>query len=582
MATRTLTVNLVGRSKNLERAFDRSSKSAGSMAAGIGKATRMAAKSMVGLGAVFVGGAFAAKQFVDVAVDVQESLSKNIVVFGDAADGVAAFADTAAEALGMSRRQALEATGTFGTLAAAMKIPERQAAEMSTTMTALAADMASFNNASPEETLLALQSGLRGEAEPLRRFGVLLDAATLKQEALRQGLIDNTKTALTPVQKALAAYSVILEQTKIQQGDFERTSDGLANVQRTLAARLENVKEKLGDQLMPLFEAAAAWMLDTGVPAIEGLVTSFGNLGDSEFLQGVSTNIGELWDGLSTRLGDIADSPKWDILAGAFESIPTWAGDALLDLDAIDWSDVGLDELLDVFGGIVSDLDVIMMQEVLPGIGRLGGEIGSEFTLWLGRSIGEAIPGIAADAAAAFDFFFATNFSDYFGEDASGWTADWMENTGLVKITEWGLSTGFGFLQGIGNAFKAPPSDFGTDPGTWAGENVDSGTPTFGMTPSERLEQDVINALFGPKPSPKRTGPIGDMMGPLGVSQQAAVDTVMGFISGLGPASSSRHATGNSIVVNMPPGSDGDDVVAALSRWSQVNGPLPAQLVSFG
>jgi hypothetical protein len=66
------------------------------------------------------------------------------------------------------------------------------------------------------------------------------------------------------------------------------------------------------------------------------------------------------------------------------------------------------------------------------------------------------------------------------------------------------------------------------------------------------------------------------------VSQQAAVDTVMGFISGLGPASSSRHATGNSIVVNMPPGSDGDDVVAALSRWSQVNGPLPAQLVSFG
>jgi len=193
MATRTLTVNLVGRTKSLERAFDRSSKSAGSMASGIGKATRMASKSLLGLGGVFVGAALASKPLVDAAVDVQESLSKNTVVFGQAAEGVAAFADTAADALGMSRRQALEATGTFGTLAAAMKIPEAQAADMATTMTQLAADMASFNNASPEETLIALQSGLRGEAEPLRRFGVLLDAATMKQEALKQGLIDNEK-----------------------------------------------------------------------------------------------------------------------------------------------------------------------------------------------------------------------------------------------------------------------------------------------------------------------------------------------------------------------------------------------------
>ena len=50
MATRTLTVNLVGRTKSLERAFDRSSKSAGSMASGITRATRMASKALLGLG----------------------------------------------------------------------------------------------------------------------------------------------------------------------------------------------------------------------------------------------------------------------------------------------------------------------------------------------------------------------------------------------------------------------------------------------------------------------------------------------------------------------------------------------------
>ena len=95
-------------------------------------------------------------------------------------------------------------------------------------MTKLAADMASFGNVGVEETLTALQAGLRGEAEPLRRFGVLLDAATLKTKALQMGLVDNEKKALTPQAKALAAYEVILEQTLIQQDDFIRTSDGVA------------------------------------------------------------------------------------------------------------------------------------------------------------------------------------------------------------------------------------------------------------------------------------------------------------------------------------------------------------------
>ena len=88
MATRTLTVNLVGRTKNLERAFDRTSRSANSMAGGISKAVGGAGRAMLGLGAVFAGGAFAAKQFVDVAVDVEESLSKNTVVFGDSAASI--------------------------------------------------------------------------------------------------------------------------------------------------------------------------------------------------------------------------------------------------------------------------------------------------------------------------------------------------------------------------------------------------------------------------------------------------------------------------------------------------------------
>ncbi len=44
----------------------------------------------------------------------------------------------------------------------------------------------------------------------------------------------------------------------------------------------------------------------------------------------------------------------------------------------------------------------------------------------------------------------------------------------------------------------------------------------------------------------------------------------------------SSRWSGATINVHLPPGSDGDDVVDALSRWVQMNGPLPDQLTGVG
>ena len=41
------------------------------------------------------------------------------------------------------------------------------------------ADLASFHNTSPEEAIEAIGSAFRGEAEPMRKYGVLLDDASL-------------------------------------------------------------------------------------------------------------------------------------------------------------------------------------------------------------------------------------------------------------------------------------------------------------------------------------------------------------------------------------------------------------------
>ena len=166
------------------------------------------------------------------------------------------WASTSATAIGQSQQQALEAAGTFGNLFTALKIGGPAAATMSTSLVNLAGDLASFNNVSPQEALDALRSGLTGETEPLKRFGVNMNEATLKAKAMELGISKGTGV-LDPAAKAQAAYALIMEQTTTAQGDFARTSDGLANQQRIMAAQFENTKANLGTALLPVMTQAA-------------------------------------------------------------------------------------------------------------------------------------------------------------------------------------------------------------------------------------------------------------------------------------------------------------------------------------
>lgn len=221
------------------------------------------------------GGALAAAGVVKIFTDVigeasslNESISKNTVVFGESSTAVLDFAANADTALGQSKSQALEATGTFGNLLRAVGLTEGESAGMSTTMTALASDLASFNNTSVDEALVALRSGLVGETEPLKRFGVNLNEARLKQEALELGIYSGTGV-LDANQKALAANRAIMEDTTLAQGDFARTSDGLANQQKILGAQFDNVKATIGTALLPVVTSFVSFLNENLRPAIE-------------------------------------------------------------------------------------------------------------------------------------------------------------------------------------------------------------------------------------------------------------------------------------------------------------------------
>jgi hypothetical protein len=315
--TRTLTVNFVGRTGNLEKSFKRVYKGSSLMSDKMMRATRMASIGFTALAGVAVGAAMALKPMIDKAASMEESLSKNNIVFGESAAAVEAFAETSLHAFGVTERAALEATGVIGTLGSALGMTEADSASMATTLVGLAGDMASFNDASVEETLTAIQAGLRGESEPLRRFGVLLDAATLKAKALETGIITNTKDALTPQTKALAAYAVILEQTGIQMGDFTRTADSATNQSKLLAGEWDKIQTEIGTALLPAFTSIVTHLNEEVLPALRTFWSDpswyeGGVLAGKVLGSGVVVGITGALDGLSQdEIDDLGWQDSW-------------------------------------------------------------------------------------------------------------------------------------------------------------------------------------------------------------------------------------------------------------------------------
>jgi hypothetical protein len=206
---------------------------------------------------------------VKAASDLGETISKVNVIFGDSAKDIETFAEGAASALGQTKQQALDAAATFATFGKSAGLSGKDLTKFSTDFVTLASDLASFNNTSPEAAINAIGSALRGEAEPLRAYGVLLDDASLRQAALSMGIIKTTKDALTPQQKVLAAQTLIYQQTSAAQGDFERTSDGLANKTRILTAQMENAKVQIGEALLPVVVEIATFIGDKVIPVFQ-------------------------------------------------------------------------------------------------------------------------------------------------------------------------------------------------------------------------------------------------------------------------------------------------------------------------
>jgi hypothetical protein len=345
---RTLKLALLADTKDFIKGLDKADNETRSFSNKLGSALKTGALAFAALGAA--AGAMAikiGKDAISAASDFSEEISKARVIFGDASKDIEDFAKTAANSLGQSKKQAVNAASTFATLGKAAGLTGKDLSKFSIGFVKLASDLASFNNTSPEEAIQAIGSALRGEAEPIRKYGILLNDATLKNEALALGLIKTTKEALSPANKVLAAQAAIYKQSADAQGDFAKTSDGLANSQRILAANIEDVKTTLGESLLPIALKFSDFLKNDFVPAIKGLVDGLTGQGRKAAVPAFLT-FGEVLEDSETAGYD---------LGSALRDLGDGLGSLAGQFDSTTGDDSGFVRFINLLTGMVEGLD---------------------------------------------------------------------------------------------------------------------------------------------------------------------------------------------------------------------------------
>jgi hypothetical protein len=254
-----MSVQITGSAKGLTSAYAKAGASTRRFGKAIDKVNgRLRAVQASAMGAArgfgaFLGvaGTFGAIGFViKTASDMEETMNKFNVVFGDSADRVKTFSDAIAKAMGRSKLQIATFMASAQDLFVPLGFAATEAEAMSTQMTKLSIDLASFNIMSDEDVFRDLSAALTGSGEVMKKYGVIVSEAAVKQELLNQKI--DPKIA-TNQQKVQARMNIIMRGTIAAQGDVARSLDSFANSAKKLKADVSDLSAQIGRALLPAF-----------------------------------------------------------------------------------------------------------------------------------------------------------------------------------------------------------------------------------------------------------------------------------------------------------------------------------------
>jgi hypothetical protein len=267
MAKATLAINIISDASGASRGLDEASSKVDKFSSGLDKASIASAGVLAGLAGL-------GKQAFDAASDLQQTTGSINAVFGDWALDIEQSAQSAAKAVGLSTSAYEEMAAVIGSQLKNAGMSVGDATAKTQALIKTGADMAAVFGGTAADAVEALSSALKGEMDPIERYGVTLNQAAIDSQMAADGTDKLTGAAATAA-KTQAILELITKQTSSTTGQWSDQMGTAAEQTQIAAAQWDNAAATLGAQLLPIVTAVTEKLSEfaTWASQNKGLVT---------------------------------------------------------------------------------------------------------------------------------------------------------------------------------------------------------------------------------------------------------------------------------------------------------------------
>jgi hypothetical protein len=244
-----LALRIISDASGAARGFQEADSQVNKFQGGLDRASIAAAGTLAAVGAI-------AQEAYAAASAAQQSAGAVESVFGAEAEAIKGLAAEAAQAVGLSTNSYQELASVLGAQLAGMGYAGAELTAQTDSLIGTGADLAATFGGTTADAVSALSSLMRGERDPIERYGIALNQAAVDARVAALGL-DTSTPAAQRAAEAQATLAIVAEQSAAAQGAFAREADTAAGQTQRASAEFENAKAALGDVLLPIVASAA-------------------------------------------------------------------------------------------------------------------------------------------------------------------------------------------------------------------------------------------------------------------------------------------------------------------------------------
>ena len=255
-----LNVEILGEFKKLTSATTGAQKSLAGLQKKVSGISRGIGRIIGTLGITlgFAGIVQGAKSSVEAASDLEQQFGALDSIFKGNAAEMKKFSKEMNE-IGLSSAEAARQSSLLGALLKGSGLNIENTTDKTKDLVRLAGDLAATFGGPTSEAVRAISSLLRGERDPIERYGV-----SLKQVDINAQMLKDAKNGLVFASDREAAIQATLtllyEKTADAQGQAARESDTYAGVTGALTAKFEDMQAQIGAALLPTLAEFSAWL----------------------------------------------------------------------------------------------------------------------------------------------------------------------------------------------------------------------------------------------------------------------------------------------------------------------------------